>query len=266
MCGGNALHFDLVFAVARIDVIEVRFAGGRFRNNRNCVHRLGQVDYRPTLGGSQPQVVPAAVVRGYAIGRDAFRKSRYCRTTQYNQVTEIEIVADTAGLIVNERVQAYGAVGFPVAVIGINNCGLGITSHVEKSSYSNRVKLDVRSEHPQQVRCAGFFEPSQYLSGGGCRTQIRRLEPMKFAIPKLRIRWRGHGYASQCPNLCQSLESIRARAFTSPSNNGGNRRHGQSPRVMRKKLILTLAVARRNARPRSNRMQPTTCRCRAPVI
>src|SRR5262245_31990048 len=42
MCGGYLLHFDLIIAVAGIDVIELSFAGWTRVHNRRDVKRMGQ--------------------------------------------------------------------------------------------------------------------------------------------------------------------------------------------------------------------------------
>ena len=105
----DALHLDLIFAVLRIDVIELFLACGTLIRNSCGVQRLGNPDDRKLLGDSQPQIVERV-----PSGLRAFLKGI---VADCNNRSKVKVVPDTAWLVVDARLSDG---------IGVHPTGTGV--------------------------------------------------------------------------------------------------------------------------------------------
>src|SRR5437868_92759 len=95
MLGGDSLHLDLVFAVPRIDVVELLLARRPCIGDRGRVKRFWNSNDRMVLGDPQTQIVQFAPSCFGALDDRIFSNS--------NDRPEIKIVSNTALLIIDAR-------------------------------------------------------------------------------------------------------------------------------------------------------------------
>ena len=98
MRGGDAFHLDLVFTIAGIDVIELLLPGRPRISNRRAVERFGNPQNAMFLRNPEPEIVKAAPPQALLESHFTRRLNR-----KANDRTKFEIVANTAGLIVDSR-------------------------------------------------------------------------------------------------------------------------------------------------------------------
>ena len=129
----DLFHFNLIAAVSRIDVTEMRFFIGELDSGRGEIGGLAEVDDGASLAQPQPEVVPAAEVGGNFLLFDRISESADRGAADEDSVAEVEIVADAAKLIIDEWMRSDRAVGFQIEIVGIEDGGLGIVGRLSES-------------------------------------------------------------------------------------------------------------------------------------
>ena len=128
----DALHFDLVVAIARIDIVELLLTRRTRISGRRGVHRLGNPHDGVFFRNPQPQIVessplPSAVDSGLSRSINRHGDDR----------AEVETVADAAALIVDTGMADR---------VGIDPASAGIADDLRHSIEHARSGLDI---HPR---------------------------------------------------------------------------------------------------------------------
>src|SRR5262245_4431182 len=153
MLGADFLHFYLVVALSRIDVIENLLAARPQIVRGARVERFGNAKDRRVDRKFEPQVVkpaPANVRRDSAVVAQGLH-DLFAR--EQNHRSEIEVVADGAELIIDQRMVrdlAWELGAALLAEIGVDEGRARVVRHLNESLRRARAKLYTASGQDQQ--------------------------------------------------------------------------------------------------------------------
>ena len=205
----DSFHLDLVIAVPRIDVAKMGFAGGyaltaaERRTSARRGARPGRA--RSRAGGGRTSHRSPRRLRSVSI---ASAKPLNGGATEQHELAEVEIVADAARLVVDERMQRDRAVGLLVEIVGVQNRGLSVGGHLGEASQAGCRQLNSRRQHPQQVRGVRRLEPTQDFDNGGHGTKFGGTKRMELFRSDFGVQ---RGRLPQCCRRADSRQAAQER-------------------------------------------------------
>ena len=175
-------HFELCLAVARVYVVELLFAGGAGVYLAFRIEVFVQVN---DIIGTLPANPQTEMIEcGGTVVRHVVRTAAEGAAPHEPEGAEVEIVAQAAGLIVDERMGRAGAVGTEVVVVGIDHPGIRLLGHLNKPLQHVIARLDGHGTGAEQH----VVESSRKISG--------RTQPLRGAEGRSRL-FDDAGFAAQ---------------------------------------------------------------------
>ena len=139
MLGASLLHLDLRLAVLRVDIIEEALARLARVELHLRIEIFVDVNKHLRLRQLQAEVVEAS---GLVIGGDALGGLLQGGSLQEHHATEVEIVAQTALLVIDGGRLQSATVGRQLIVVGVEHAGTRHLGHVHHALQGKVTQLD----------------------------------------------------------------------------------------------------------------------------